>query len=73
MMKVVCVRFSSQPVQLVTGRTWKGSAFGGVRGRTQLPEFVENYKKGQLKIDEFITHNFPLEQINDAFHELHEV
>eukprot|EP01138_Halocafeteria_seosinensis_P006234 gb/GECG01006375.1/.p1 GENE.gb/GECG01006375.1/~~gb/GECG01006375.1/.p1 ORF type:complete len:387 (+),score=29.17 gb/GECG01006375.1/:1-1161(+) len=63
---------STRPVQLVTGRTWKGSAFGGVRGRTMLPDYVNRYKEGRIKIDEFITHNFPLEKINDAFHEMHE-
>eukprot|EP00744_Colponema_vietnamica_P000203 GILI01000361.1.p2 GENE.GILI01000361.1~~GILI01000361.1.p2 ORF type:complete len:375 (+),score=124.06 GILI01000361.1:25-1149(+) len=58
---------STRPFQLVTGRVWKGSAFGGVKGRTELPGLVEKYMNKQLKVDEFITHNFPLEQINETF------
>merc|ERR1711965_177002 len=52
---------STRPFQLVTGRVWRGSAFGGVKGRTQLPDYVDRYMKGELKIDEFITHNMPFE------------
>ena len=63
---------STRPFQLVTGRVWKGSAFGGVKGRSQLPDYVEGYMKGQIKIDEFITHNMKFEQINEAFELLHE-
>lgn len=63
---------STRPFQLVTGRVWKGSAFGGVKGRTQLPGFVEDYLKGNLKVDEFITHRQPLANINTAFHDMHE-
>jgi len=63
---------STRPFQLVTGRVWKGSAFGGVKGRTQLPGYVDRYMQGEIKIDEFITHNMPFDQINNAFDLLHE-
>lgn len=63
---------STRPFQLVTGRVWKGSAFGGVKGRTQLPDYVERYMKGEIKIDEFITHKMPFDKINEAFDLLHE-
>jgi S-(hydroxymethyl)glutathione dehydrogenase/alcohol dehydrogenase len=53
--------------QLVTGRVWKGSAFGGVKGRSQLPSLVTDYLEGRLKVDEFITHRKTLAEINDAF------
>lgn len=53
--------------QLVTGRVWKGCAFGGVKGRTQLPGLVADYMNGDLKVDEFITHRQPLDKINEAF------
>jgi len=62
---------STRPFQLVTGRVWKGSAFGGVKGRSQLPGYVEDYMNGKLKIDEFVTHDMPFEQINEAFELLH--
>ena len=62
---------STRPVQLVTGRVWKGSAFGGVKGRSELPTYVDDYMKGKVKIDEFITHNMPFEKINEAFELLH--
>ncbi|ODQ58629.1 hypothetical protein WICANDRAFT_100670 [Wickerhamomyces anomalus NRRL Y-366-8] len=62
---------STRPFQLVTGRVWKGSAFGGVKGRTQLPGFVEDYLQGKLKVDEFITHRHPLSGINTAFEDMH--
>lgn len=58
---------STRPFQLVTGRVWKGSAFGGVRGRTELPGLVEDYLQGHLRVDECITHRFPLDQMNRAF------
>ena len=58
---------ATRPFQLVTGRVWKGSAFGGVKGRTQLPEIVEDYMKGELLIDDYITHSYLLEEINEAF------
>ena len=63
---------STRPFQLVTGRVWRGSAFGGVKGRTQLPGYVENYMKGDLKIDEFVTEVLPLDQINHAFDLMHD-
>jgi len=58
---------STRPFQLVTGRVWKGSAFGGVKGRSELPNLVEDYLKGTLKVDEFVTHRKTLGQINEAF------
>nr|WP_298410722.1 S-(hydroxymethyl)glutathione dehydrogenase/class III alcohol dehydrogenase [uncultured Halomonas sp.] len=63
---------STRPFQLVTGRVWKGSAFGGVKGRSELPGYVEDYMNGKVKIDEFITHNMAFEQINEAFDLLHQ-
>ncbi|ODQ66972.1 glutathione-dependent formaldehyde dehydrogenase [Nadsonia fulvescens var. elongata DSM 6958] len=62
---------STRPFQLVTGRVWKGCAFGGVKGRSQLPGLVGDYMKGSLKVDQFITHRRPLEDINKAFHDMH--
>ena len=62
----------TRPFQLVTGRVWRGSAFGGVRGRTELPGMVEQSMNGELDLDPFITHNLPLEQINEAFDLMHE-
>jgi S-(hydroxymethyl)glutathione dehydrogenase/alcohol dehydrogenase len=58
---------STRPFQLVTGRVWKGSAFGGARGRTDVPKIVDWYMEGKLNIDDLITHTLPLEQINDGF------
>jgi S-(hydroxymethyl)glutathione dehydrogenase/alcohol dehydrogenase len=63
---------ATRPFQLVTGRTWKGSAFGGARGRTDVPKIVDWYMEGKIRIDELITHKMPLEKINDAFHLMHE-
>ena len=63
---------ATRPFQLVTGRVWRGSAFGGVKGRTQLPGMVEDAMRGDIDLDPFITHNMPLEQINDAFDLMHE-
>src|SRR6201994_617510 len=63
---------STRPFQLVTGRVWRGSAFGGVKGRSQLPGYVDRYMKGEIKIDEFVTEVLPLEKINDAFELMHE-
>ncbi|MDV2451010.1 S-(hydroxymethyl)glutathione dehydrogenase/class III alcohol dehydrogenase [Xanthomonas hortorum] len=63
---------STRPFQLVTGRVWRGSAFGGVKGRTQLPGMVEQSMKGEIDLDPFITHTMPLEAINEAFHLMHE-
>ncbi|KAI4122165.1 MAG: hypothetical protein LQ338_005973 [Usnochroma carphineum] len=58
---------STRPFQLVTGRVWKGCAFGGIKGRSQLPDLVDDYMTGKLKVDEFITHRQPLDGINQAF------
>ena len=63
---------STRPFQLVTGRVWRGSAFGGVKGRTQLPGYVERYLRGEFKLDHFITHTMGLEDINEAFDLMHE-
>jgi S-(hydroxymethyl)glutathione dehydrogenase/alcohol dehydrogenase len=63
---------STRPFQLVTGRVWRGTAFGGCKGRTQLPGMVEQYMDGDIKVDEFITHTMPLEDINRAFDLMHE-
>ncbi len=62
---------STRPFQLVTGRVWRGSAFGGVRGRTELPGYVDRYMSGEIKIDELVTHEMGLDQINDAFDLMH--
>ncbi|HEU4856113.1 MAG TPA: S-(hydroxymethyl)glutathione dehydrogenase/class III alcohol dehydrogenase [Rhodanobacteraceae bacterium] len=63
---------STRPFQLVTGRVWRGAAFGGVKGRSQLPGYVDNYMQGKLKVDEFVSKVLPLEQINEAFDLMHE-
>jgi S-(hydroxymethyl)glutathione dehydrogenase/alcohol dehydrogenase len=63
---------STRPFQLVTGRVWRGSAFGGVKGRTQLPGMVEQAMRGEIDLDPFITHELPLERINEAFDLMHE-
>lgn len=62
---------STRPFQLVTGRTWKGSAFGGVKGRTELPGYVDRYMKGEIELDSMVTHTMPLEDINRAFDLMH--
>lgn len=62
---------STRPFQLVTGRVWRGSAFGGVKGRSQLPGIVEQYLAGEFGLQEFITHTMPLDKINDAFDLMH--
>lgn len=62
---------ATRPFQLVTGRVWRGTAFGGVRGRSELPGMVDDYLDGKLKVDEFVTHNMPLEEINTAFDLMH--
>jgi S-(hydroxymethyl)glutathione dehydrogenase/alcohol dehydrogenase len=62
----------TRPFQLVTGRVWRGSAFGGVRGRTELPGYVDQAMAGKIRLDPFITHNLPLDRINDAFDLMHE-
>jgi S-(hydroxymethyl)glutathione dehydrogenase / alcohol dehydrogenase len=58
---------ATRPFQLVTGRVWKGSAFGGARGRTDVPKIVDWYMEGKINIDDLITHHLPLEQINEGF------
>ena len=62
---------STRPFQLVTGRVWRGSAFGGVRGRSQLPGYVESFQKGDIPLDSFITHTMELKDINRAFELMH--
>ncbi len=63
---------STRPFQLVTGRVWKGSAFGGVKGRSELPGIVERYLQGEFKLNDFITHTMGLDDINEAFELMHE-
>jgi S-(hydroxymethyl)glutathione dehydrogenase/alcohol dehydrogenase len=63
---------STRPFQLVTGRSWRGTAFGGARGRTDVPKIVDWYMEGNIHIDEMITHTMPLEDINTAFDLMHE-
>ncbi len=63
---------STRPFQLVTGRVWRGSAFGGVKGRTELPGYVAKAQTGEIPLDTFITHTMPLEEINSAFDLMHE-
>jgi S-(hydroxymethyl)glutathione dehydrogenase/alcohol dehydrogenase len=62
---------STRPFQLVTGRVWRGSAFGGARGRTDVPTIVDWYMEGRINIDDLITHTMSLENINDAFDLMH--
>ena len=62
---------ATRPFQLVTGRVWKGTAFGGARGRTDVPKIVDWYMDGKIRIDEMITHTMPLDRINDAFELMH--
>ena len=63
---------ATRPFQLVTGRVWRGSAFGGARGRRDVPRIVDWYMDGKIQIDPLITHELPLERINDAFELMHE-
>jgi S-(hydroxymethyl)glutathione dehydrogenase/alcohol dehydrogenase len=63
---------STRPFQLVTGRVWRGTAFGGVKGRSELPGFVDNYMEGKINIDDMVTHTMGLEDINTAFDLMHE-
>jgi S-(hydroxymethyl)glutathione dehydrogenase / alcohol dehydrogenase len=65
------LEISTRPFQLVTGRVWKGSAFGGARGRTDVPKIVDWYMEGKINIDDLITHTMPLEEINSAFDLMH--
>ncbi|MGV2980259.1 S-(hydroxymethyl)glutathione dehydrogenase/class III alcohol dehydrogenase [Camelimonas sp. ID_303_24] len=63
---------ATRPFQLVTGRVWKGTAFGGARGRTDVPKIVDWYMEGKINIDDLITHKLPLERINEGFDLMHE-
>ena len=63
---------STRPFQLVTGRVWRGTAFGGVRGRSELPGYVDRYLAGKIEIDRMVTHTMPLDEINKAFDLMHE-
>jgi len=62
---------STRPFQLVTGRVWRGSAFGGVKGRTEIPGLVKDYLGGDLKIDEYVTHHRKFADINEGFNDMH--
>ena len=62
---------STRPFQLVTGRVWKGTAFGGARGRTDVPKIVDWYMEGKIQIDPMITHSFSLDDINKGFDLMH--
>ncbi len=63
---------ATRPFQLVTGRTWRGTAFGGARGRTDVPRIVDWYMDGRIRIDDLITHTLPFDRINEAFELMHE-
>ena len=63
---------ATRPFQLVTGRVWKGTAFGGARGRTDVPRIVDWYMDGKINIDDLITHVMPIDEVNHAFHLMHE-
>lgn len=73
---IIGVAAAGQTIELkseeVCGREWTGSAFGGTKSRDQVPVLVEDYMKGDIKVDEFITHHFGLSEINEAFHAMHE-
>jgi S-(hydroxymethyl)glutathione dehydrogenase/alcohol dehydrogenase len=62
---------STRPFQLVTGRSWRGTAFGGAKGRTDVPKIVDWYMDGKINIDDLITHTMPLDDINKAFDLMH--
>ena len=62
---------STRPFQLVTGRVWRGTAFGGARGRTDVPRIVDWYIQGKIEIDPMITHTLGLEEINEGFELMH--
>ena len=66
-----CQEISTRPFQLVTGRVWRGTAFGGARGRTDVPKIVDWYMEGKINVDDLITHVMPLAKINDAFDLMH--
>jgi S-(hydroxymethyl)glutathione dehydrogenase/alcohol dehydrogenase len=63
---------ATRPFQFVTGRVWRGSAFGGVKGRSELPGYVDRYLKGEIKVDPFVTHTMPIDDINRAFDLMHQ-
>ena len=63
---------STRPFQLVTGRTWKGTAFGGYKSRIAVPKLVEKYMSGSTKLDKYITHQMKFDEINEAFELLHQ-
>jgi len=63
---------ATRPFQLVTGRVWQGSAFGGARGRTDVPKIVDWYMDGKINIDDLITHTLPISEINQAFDLMHQ-
>jgi S-(hydroxymethyl)glutathione dehydrogenase/alcohol dehydrogenase len=63
---------STRPFQLVTGRRWLGTAFGGVKGRSQLPGMVEDAMAGKIQLEPFVTHTMPISEINEAFDLMHE-
>ena len=63
---------STRPFQLVTGRVWRGTAFGGAKGRTEVPRIVDWYMDGKINIDDLITHTMPLDDINNAFDLMHD-
>ncbi len=67
-----CKEIATRPFQLVTGRVWKGTAFGGARGRTDVPKVVDWYMEGKINIDDLITHKLKLEEINHGFDLMHE-
>ncbi|MEY9999296.1 Zn-dependent alcohol dehydrogenase [Sinorhizobium fredii] len=62
---------ATRPFQLVTGRSWMGTAFGGARGRTDVPKIVDWYMEGKIEIDPMITHTMPLDDINKGFELMH--
>jgi len=62
---------STRPFQLVTGRSWRGTAFGGARGRTDVPKIVDWYMDGKINIDDLITHVMPIDKINEGFDLMH--
>ena len=62
----------ARPFLLVTGRSWRGSAFGGVKGRTELPRYVDRYMDGRIVLDEYVTLTMPLDDVNTAFDKMHE-
>jgi len=68
---IACAEISTRPFQLVTGRNWRGTAFGGAKGRTDVPKIVDWYMEGKINIDDLISHVMPLDEINEAFELIH--